>query len=172
MANVKGHLGVSFLTAYCIVLAFNFMMQHILLLFTALSIKGVFGAPWQLPSRTAVPAALRPDHLQTSTTLILAPSFLRRTASPASIVALTTIFTLLAACLYDVYIYTSGTRTFASLGISNTSACFPLGWQPALTMHFSLGICPSGYTVACATTSQISGVSITTATCCARCVGV
>jgi hypothetical protein len=145
-------------------------MRHILPFF-ALSSRGVFAAPWQLPSRTATPAALRIDHLQASATLTSAPALLHRTASPVSIPALTTTFAPLAACLQDIYVYvytSEQTFTFASLGTSNITACYPPGWRSDSTMHFSPGICPSGYMIACSSTGQVSDLHETTATCCPR----
>ncbi|KUJ10711.1 uncharacterized protein LY89DRAFT_249366 [Mollisia scopiformis] len=70
---------------------------------------------------------------------------------------LTTTFTPSPACTNDFYT----APTYYSIGGPLASTCFPSGWA-STSQYFSPGVCPEGYTQACASISA----SETFATCC------
>lgn len=79
--------------------------------------------------------------------------------------ALTTAFKPASTCLSDIYSTSDGPFNYLSLGPPQqphaANQCFPSSWE-ATSQHFSPGICPSGYSVAC---QNINGAE-TQATCC------
>jgi hypothetical protein len=123
--------------------------------------------------RAATPEPSRTDQAITPTTTAWITNELllinRQTALPATRPALTTTFTPSAGCLSEIYLdVLRAGGPYATLGPSETSDCFPVGWRPDITARFSPGVCPSGYTVACSTAETIEYLSETTATCCPR----
>ena len=81
-----------------------------------------------------------------------------------SIPALTTIFTPSSSCLSDLYFYQPPNAYYINLGPPSTPDCLPSGW--ALSGHYSPGICPSGYIVACSSLNSLGSLTETVATCC------
>jgi hypothetical protein len=79
----------------------------------------------------------------------------------ATSIPLTTTFKPSPSCLSDYY----WTGSFLSLGPPVTSDCLPPGWQ-VISQHFSPGLCPSGYVIACSTTTILGTFTETQATCC------
>jgi hypothetical protein len=65
------------------------------------------------------------------------------------------------SCLSNYY----WTNAFDSLGPPSTSDCLPSGWK-FTSQHFSPGLCPSGYVIACSITTALGTFTETQATCC------
>jgi hypothetical protein len=66
--------------------------------------------------------------------------------------------------LYSRYLYQG---IYYSIGGPSPSACFPSGWT-STSQYFSPGLCPTGYTQACANVVAAGTVRETQATCCPR----
>lgn len=79
-------------------------------------------------------------------------------------IPLTTSFVPSPSCLSDYYWNVTGTP-FLSLGPPSTSDCLPSGWS-ITSQHFSPGVCPSGYHIACSTVTALGANIETQATCC------
>ncbi|CAG8224675.1 unnamed protein product [Penicillium salamii] len=94
--------------------------------------------------------------------------------------ALTTTFSPPASCTTDTWYveYLSGSYYFTtsiadplegwffSQGPSDWSSCFPSGYKTTTDFYYSPGVCPSGYSIASATTLSIGTNAETRATCC------
>lgn len=82
-------------------------------------------------------------------------------------VALTTTFTPAPSCFTDLWLY--GDRAvnyWYSMGPPDPSNCFPPSWQSATTSFFSPGVCPQGYSTACASEAISGSMTETSARCC------
>jgi hypothetical protein len=107
---------------------------------TALLSSAQLAISW-LPAQNTGLVAIHGDHDQPTTTEL----HHRRTAFPASILALTTTFTPSVACLDEIYIVASRPKEYyASLGTPNISDCYPPGWSPATPARFSPEYAPPG----------------------------
>jgi hypothetical protein len=80
----------------------------------------------------------------------------------AASIPLTTTFIPAPSCLSDYYWIST---SFISLGPPSSTGCFPSGWQSE-SQYFSPGLCPSGYVIACSTTTALGTFTETQATCC------
>jgi hypothetical protein len=81
---------------------------------------------------------------------------------------LTTTFTPPPACqssLSSVYSL-SGSSFFIAGPADPSGGCFPRGYAGSLAQYYSPGVCPAGYTVACASLLSVGAATETVATCC------
>jgi hypothetical protein len=103
-------------------------------------------------------------------------------ATTSASLPLTTVFTPPASCFTDIAWYQQvsqgGSATVGPLagcpqcwlGLSDEPSCMPPGWD--VNAVFSPGVCPQGYSVACASV-HMSGTRLeTVGTCCPRSVDV
>ena len=87
-------------------------------------------------------------------------------STPTTSIPLTTTFTPSPSCLSDYYWTSPYTPLgFISLGPPSTTDCLPSGWE-VTSQHFSPGLCPSGYVIACSITTVLDNHTETQATCC------
>ncbi|KAE9371654.1 hypothetical protein N431DRAFT_484149 [Stipitochalara longipes BDJ] len=78
-------------------------------------------------------------------------------------IPLTTVFTPAPSCITDYY--SSGICFLGQWPDPITHACLPSGWDVS-SQHFSPGICPSGYYIACSSLVSLGTYTETQATCC------
>lgn len=118
--------------------------------------------------------------LLVSLSIFLSSGSLAANMSATTPLALTTTFSPPAACTTETwwveyltgsyYFTTSVTGPlsgwFFSQGPTDWSSCFPSGYQATTDFYYSPGVCPSGYSIASATTISLGTNTETRAACC------
>lgn len=82
---------------------------------------------------------------------------------------LTTSFTMAASCSQDLnsfYSVAVGGLYYLAQGAPDMTTCFPSGYGRYEQDYYSPGVCPDGYTVACASRNAIGSLTETVQTCC------